>query len=319
MKTQTISRTGMLLPGLLIIPLLVICVFPDEPVHAAQWHRLTRTARYQVALEMESLQQSDDPSLTVLLQFTPQGEAERLAAAERYGHKQYALHLEQHQIDCTKRTYRLEYVDILGWRGNRLARIPGGSRKESIAPDSVLDRVAALVCPEEEADQGEESDGLTEGMAATSSPNDPLLSREMLQRINDAQGRTNSQPDDVDAWVELGNAWYDADMPEQAIQAYDRALALKADDTDVLNDQGAMFRQKGDTARALANFEKALAIDPGNLESLYNLGYVYAFDLNRMDRAREIWQRYLNLDSTSETADQIRSFITQQGQGVEKP
>lgn len=302
-----------------MIPLLVICAFPDEPVHAAQWHRLTRTARYQVALEMESLQQSDDPSLTVLLQFTPQGEAERLAAVERYGHKQYALHLEQHEIDCNKRTYRLEYVDILGWRGNRLARIPGGSHKESIAPDSVLDRVAALVCPEEEADQGEESDDLAGGMAATSSPNDPLLSREMLQRINDAQGRTNSQPDDVDAWVELGNAWYDADMPEQAIQAYDRALALKADDADVLNDQGAMFRQKGDTARALANFEKALAIDPGNLESLYNLGYVYAFDLNRMDRAREVWQRYLKLDDTSETADQIRSFITQQGQGVEKP
>lgn len=39
----------------------------------------------------------------------------------------------------------------------------------------------------------------------------------------------------------------------QAIEAYNRALALKPDDPGVLNDQGAMFRQTGDVAQALRN------------------------------------------------------------------
>ena len=98
-------------------------------------------------------------------------------------------------------------------------------------------------------------------------------------------------------------------MPQQAIDAYDRALALSPDDADVLNDQGAMYRQSGDFTRALANFEKALKITPYNLESLYNIGYVNAFDLNRMDKAREAWRRYLELDRTSETARQVQGFI----------
>jgi tetratricopeptide (TPR) repeat protein len=70
-----------------------------------------------------------------------------------------------------------------------------------------------------------------------------------------------------------------------------------------------MYRQAGDTQRALANFEKALAIDPNNLEGLYNMGYIYLFDLHDTNRAFEIWQRYLELDRSSETAEQIRSFI----------
>jgi tetratricopeptide (TPR) repeat protein len=303
----------------ILITLLIGLAVPVAPVHAAQWHRITGTARYAVDLEMESVRQNDFGALTVLLRFTPHGEAQRRVAGERYGNRNYALHLERHEVDCSERSSRLVYLDILGWRENRLSRIPGGNRHEAIIPDSVLDRVADLVCPEDGSDE-DEGDGDTAQEMATdkSSPHEQLLSPESLKRINDAQRRTVSEPGSFSAWVELGNAWYDAEIPRQAIEAYDRALALKPDDSDVLNDQGAMYRQSGDVQRAVANFEKALAIDPENLESMYNLGYVYAFDLNRMDRALEIWQRYLNMDSTSETAEQIRSFIRQNEEGIEK-
>jgi tetratricopeptide (TPR) repeat protein len=70
-----------------------------------------------------------------------------------------------------------------------------------------------------------------------------------------------------------------------------------------------MYRQKGDFASALANFEKAVKIDPYNLESLYNSGYVYAFDLNNIAKALKIWKQYLELDKNSETARQIQSFV----------
>jgi hypothetical protein len=320
---QNRSLTGMEIKSVwrVLFPLLLSLVVPIAPAQAAQWHRITRTARHVVDLEMESVQQNGSGPLTVLLRFTPHGEAQRRIAGERYGNRNYALHLERHEIDCGKRSSRLVYLDILGWRGNRLSRIPGGNRSEAIVPDSVLDRVSDLVCPEKENDDAEGEDGndtAQEMATGESSPHDLLLSQEALKRISDAQRRTVSDPGNFSAWVELGNAWYDAEMPKQAIEAYDRALALKPDDSDVLNDQGAMYRQSGDARRAVANFEKALAIDPDNLESMYNLGYVYAFDLNRMDRALEVWQRYLKLDSTSETAEEIRSFIRQHEESGEK-
>ena len=59
----------------------------------------------------------------------------------------------------------------------------------------------------------------------------------------------------------------------------------------------------------MANFEKAVKIDPYNLESLYNSGYLYAFDLNNIPKALQIWKRYLALDKVSETARQVQSFI----------
>jgi Tfp pilus assembly protein PilF len=144
------------------------------------------------------------------------------------------------------------------------------------------------------------------------SPNN-RISPETQQQIIETKQRAESAQTNRDAWIALGNAYYDADMHHQAIEAYDHALALKPDDADVLNDQGAMYRQSGNIAQALKNLEQALKIAPYNLETLYNLGYVNAFDLKRIDLALELWRRYLELDRTSETARQVQSFIDRYG------
>jgi tetratricopeptide (TPR) repeat protein len=120
---------------------------------------------------------------------------------------------------------------------------------------------------------------------------------------------TEADPASLEAWLELGNTYFDADMPDKSIAAYNRALSISPDNSDVLNDQGAMYRQVGNFTRALANFEKARLVDPNNLESIYNSGYVLAFDLNQIDKALIVWKTYLKLDRSSETARQVQSFI----------
>jgi len=104
----------------------------------------------------------------------------------------------------------------------------------------------------------------------------------------------------AETWKELGNLYFDTDQAEQTIKAYERSLALRPNDSDTLNDQGAMYRQTGDFGRALANFEKTYFVDPHNLESLYNCGYIYAFDLNNIPKALVMWRLYLDQDSKSE-------------------
>jgi tetratricopeptide (TPR) repeat protein len=170
---------------------------------------------------------------------------------------------------------------------------------------------ARKVCPdlEENSVSVEEDIEAPESEPPADAPEERQITEESLKLIPAAIQKTVRDPKDLEAWRELGNAYFDADMPAQAIAAYSRALAIKPDDTNILNDQGAMYRQTGDFTRALANFEKARQVDPLNLESIYNSGYVLAFDLNQIDRAIVMWRRYLTLDKTSETSRQVQSFI----------
>jgi len=305
-------------PALIKLPTLnlLLCAFlltgiAPATTLAVQWQNIARTERHKVAIDMDSLRLTDQGRLAIWLRFIPLGEAKRREAATVYGKNNYHLHLEFYTVDCSENSAILELTDIIGPSGKRLTRLKGGGRPDAIIEGSVLDRTARKVCPDlVESSADEES--APNAMADSTQSGEPLsdqISQDVQERIRNAMQHTQTEPDTHESWVELGNAYYDADMPEQAIKAYDHALLLKADNIDVLNDQGAMFRQSGNIAQALKNFEKVIAIDPGNLESLYNLGYVHAFDLNDTGRALEIWRRYLKLDSSSETARQVRSFI----------
>ncbi len=131
------------------------------------------------------------------------------------------------------------------------------------------------------------------------------------QRIAEGEKIVAQDPTNVKAWIMLGNDYFDTDQPQKSINAYAKALELKPNDTNVLTDQGVMFRKVGMSDRALENFEKAQKIDPTHLQSLYNIGIVYRDDLNRPDKAIEAWTRYLKLDSTSPAAQEIKAQLVQ--------
>src|ERR1039457_1320372 len=289
----------------------LVCLSLPATASAVQWRDLAQTDRHYVALEMTSLRLNASGRLTVWLRFTPRGEQQRKEAAREYDNKNYRLHLEFYEIDCGEQSAVLKLIDILGINGKRLARLPGGTQPDAIIPDSILDRAAQRACPvvEEVATDDDEE---TPDVLKQSTPDPADISKvpeENRLRIENALRRSKSDPSDVNSWIDLGNAYFDADLPKKAIEAYDQALRLNPKDTNVLNDQGAMYRESGDTTQALKCFERALAIDPGNLESLYNLGYMYAIDLNNISKGLEVWRRYLALDSTSEMAEQVRSFV----------
>jgi tetratricopeptide (TPR) repeat protein len=276
-----------------------------QSADAVQWQALNGTARYKVSYDEQSIRLTPLGRLEIWLRFIPRGEAERALAAEEYKDKRYRSHLEYYEIDCSEQTALLGLIDILGTSRARLKRLQGGSLPEPILPGSLLENAAQRICPT--LDDENESEGEPESVTTETPP----LSSDQLQQIERLQKIADSKEATADTWKELGNIYFDTDQPELAIKAYDRALALRPGDTDILNDQGAMYRQIGDFNKALANFELAGSKDPKNLESLYNSGYVYAFDLNNIPKALVIWKRYLKLESKSEAARQVQSFIDQ--------
>ncbi len=286
---------------------LVLSAYPSEA--AVNWEPLARTARHDVACDGGSIHMTPLGRLAVWLRFTPRDEAARRQAALEYGQKGYRLHFEYYEIDCSEQTSRLGLIDIIGSSGKRLNRMKGGESLEVIEPGSALDLAAQKICPVLEDAVDDSLDPATPESAA----GQDKVPEQLRTRIDAALLAVEAAPDSPAAWRDLGNAYFDADLPLESVTAYDRVLAFAPDDPDVLNDQGAMYRQLGKIDKALANFEKAVRLAPYNLESLYNLGYLYAYDLNNPVRAREVWKRYLLLDGTSDTARQLQEFISRLG------
>ena len=131
------------------------------------------------------------------------------------------------------------------------------------------------------------------------------------ERIATARTVVEHDPKNLEAWVDLGNLYFDTHQPQKSIEAYGHALEIKPDNPDVLTDQGVMFRAVGAYDKAIANFEKANRISPGHLQSLYNLGVVYAFDLRDIPKAEEAFNRLIQIAPTSENANQARQALAQ--------
>lgn len=136
------------------------------------------------------------------------------------------------------------------------------------------------------------------------------------QRIAQAEKIVAQDPKNLNAWISLGNDYFDTEQSQKSINAYSKALEINPDNPNVLTDQGVMYRKVGWYDKALANFEKANKIDPNHLQSLFNAGIVYAVDLKQPDKAAVYWDKYLKMDSSSPTAMQIKSLMPQSGSGM---
>jgi cytochrome c-type biogenesis protein CcmH/NrfG len=129
------------------------------------------------------------------------------------------------------------------------------------------------------------------------------------QQISMLEGIVAKEPQNRNAWVQLGHNYFDSDQPMKAVEAYDKALELGGDDPDVLTDQGVMYRRLGWFDKAISNFEKAAAVAPNHQQSLYNLGIVYRYDLQDFPQAIKAWERYLAINPGGPGAAQVQAEI----------
>ncbi len=158
--------------------------------------------------------------------------------------------------------------------------------------------------------------GMPPGMPAGGTPGMPpgmgggAPNPEIQQQIAMLQSVVARDPKNHDAWVQLGNDYFDTRQPQKAVEAYGRALELKPNDPNVLTDQGVMYRELGQFDKAVANFTKASKSDPSHVQSLFNLGVVYANDLKEPQKAVEAWNKVIQIDPASPQAAQAKQGIS---------
>ena len=129
------------------------------------------------------------------------------------------------------------------------------------------------------------------------------------QKIAELKNIVAAAPGNFQAWVALGNEYFDTNQFMDAIEAYDKALEIQPNSPDVLTDQGVMFKRLGWFDRAIGNFSKANEIDPTHATSVYNLGIVYRYDLQDFPKAQQAWTRFLELSPTGPGSDRVRQDL----------
>lgn len=149
----------------------------------------------------------------------------------------------------------------------------------------------------------------TSAAPASAPPAAAVPSVDYQQKISMLEKIVAKEPQNRNAWVQLGHKYFDADQPVKAIDAYDRALELNADDPNVLTDQGVMYRRLGAFDKAVANFIRANEVNPNHHQSLYNLGIVYLYDLNDPVKTVEAWKKFLAIAPPGPGTEQVRAQV----------
>ena len=142
----------------------------------------------------------------------------------------------------------------------------------------------------------------------------PVNFEQNIKMLNDV---VSKEPQNRNAWVQLGNAYFDTNRFLESIEAYEKALELDPNDPNVLTDQGVMFRRLGWFDKALENFNKASAIAPNHTQSVYNAYIVYRQDLNDLDGAKQAAMRFLKLQPNRPASAQLQAdldFMNSQSQ-----
>lgn len=67
--------------------------------------------------------------------------------------------------------------------------------------------------------------------------------------------------------AQAGQAWTEANQPEEAAKAQSKALTLKTDDPDLWVDRGLSYAALHQWPRAISDFERSLELKAGNVET----------------------------------------------------
>lgn len=135
---------------------------------------------------------------------------------------------------------------------------------------------------------------------------------ETHKAILSLEGEVTTNPDNFQAWKQLGNLYYDHNEPEKAVTAYLKSLDLHSGDADLLTDLGVMYRRTKQPHKALEFFDKAIQMDRNHEPARFNKAIVFMYDLNNPDEAITSLEELLSINPQARAGngELISDFIT---------
>jgi len=141
-------------------------------------------------------------------------------------------------------------------------------------------------------------------------PQDSGMSHEMMaQAAKPLLAKLQTNPKDFETLRQLGNLYYDGHAFAQAVEYYNKAIAIDPKNPDVLTDLGTSYWYSGDPDKALADFDKSLAIRPNHAGTLFNVGIVKLEGKKDAQGAIVVWEQLLKTNPNYEQKEQVQTLI----------
>jgi cytochrome c-type biogenesis protein CcmH/NrfG len=163
------------------------------------------------------------------------------------------------------------------------------------------------------------------GRPQAQAPASPAAAPARSNMIASLEDETAKNPQNTQAWIQLGNEYFDSSQHEKSIWAYGKALELDPNNANVWTDMGIMHRRSGKPQEAIQAFDKAIAVDPKHEPSRLNKGIVLLHDLQDLDGAIASWEALLEINpiamaptgrSVDEMVQSMKKKGGQMGQGT---
>ena len=184
-----------------------------------------------------------------------------------------------------------------------MAESDGGVKQQtlyiSIAVSLLVGFLIGIVYSDHSPQSGGQGAQQGMGMAPQQGPDAPqqpgmgMPQADLNQAIASLELAVKQNPNNAEAWAQLGNAYFDLNQADKAIGAYNKSLAILPGNPSVLTDLGVMYRRSGQPDKAIATFDQALKIKPGFEQALFNKGIVFLNDLHKNDEALKAWKELL--------------------------
>ena len=142
--------------------------------------------------------------------------------------------------------------------------------------------------------------------APANQPPPPTLDAE---RVRTLQSAIERNPRDAGSYALLGDTYFDAERWTEAIDAYQRSLAIEPDNADVSTDLGVSYYSTNRVDEALAQFERSLKVSPNHTKTLFNKGIVLAFGKENLDAATDTWKKLVEIAPDTPEGQQARRFL----------
>lgn len=122
--------------------------------------------------------------------------------------------------------------------------------------------------------------------------------KDKQKAINHYKLPTQSDPKDVEAWITLGNFYYQNfnTKYDEAIVSYDSALALDSSKYELYQYIGNCYFYKGDQDSAIKSYQKVIELQPNNSLHYLSIGDFYSNQLRNYKKALLHYEKAVELN-----------------------
>jgi Tfp pilus assembly protein PilF len=117
-----------------------------------------------------------------------------------------------------------------------------------------------------------------------------------------------SEPDNVDARIEIANLWFKKGNAEEAKKVLAQIDLSKVTDPYKLYNIGVGFYNAQQSEEAVKYWEKAVELDPKMTDGWFQLALGY-YAMKNTDKAKQAFQKVIELDPSSENAKMAQEML----------